>query len=335
MAFGIGGAIVVQDAVWRLRRQQRFRRPRNSDPKTPRRRQPRRQRTRLSNRRSTIWRRSPLEPRYLACSTGRRRPSAKPAGTKVREKRAGGRSCLSCFSSTRTFLPTASSCGASATILNLGERLLPEQRIWLDLVSGRYTAPSGDFDELARRMDVVPPSIVLAAVGRMQSGAQVAGRGAKAAVAERAALIRQVLGETPHRLELAVRRRSRVYAGGQYGVRLRGLPQGTRAVTPRGRASRRPASGGLPPEAPAEQPVRRGGIERDDHRPPPDALRSRATAAPSDRRAEDSPTPKWTKSFLSGRRCARTFSATWGATIRRSFAGATSVCRSTKRVASC
>jgi len=85
--------------------------------------------------------------------------------------------------------------------LNLGERLLPEQRIWLDLVSGRYAAPGGDLDELARRMDVVPPSIVLAAVGRMQSGAQVAGRGAKSAVAERAALITQVLGETPHHLD--------------------------------------------------------------------------------------------------------------------------------------
>ena len=80
--------------------------------------------------------------------------------------------------------------------LNLGERLLPEQRIWLDLVAGRYATPGGDLDELARRMDVVPPSIVLAAVGTMQSGAQVAGRKAKSAAAERAALIRQVLGET-------------------------------------------------------------------------------------------------------------------------------------------
>jgi Bax protein len=77
--------------------------------------------------------------------------------------------------------------------LNLGERLSPEQRIWLELVSERYAAPGDDLDELARRMDVVPPSIVLAAVSRMQSGAQVATREAKSAVAER-----QVLREAPH-----------------------------------------------------------------------------------------------------------------------------------------
>lgn len=85
--------------------------------------------------------------------------------------------------------------------LKFQERLSPEQRIWLDLAAERYAAPGDDLDELARRMDVVPPAIVLAAVARMQSAAPVTGRKAKTAVAERAALIRQVLGETPPRLD--------------------------------------------------------------------------------------------------------------------------------------
>lgn len=80
--------------------------------------------------------------------------------------------------------------------LKFHERLSPEQRIWLDLAAERYAAPGGDLDELARRMDVVPPSIALAAVGTMQSVAPVAGRKTKSALAERAALIAQVLGET-------------------------------------------------------------------------------------------------------------------------------------------
>jgi Bax protein len=146
--------------------------------------------------------------------------------------------------------------------LNLGERLLPEQRIWLELASERYAAPGGDLDELARRMDVV-----LAAVRRMQSGAQVAARGAKSAVAER----RQVLGETPHHLDSpfdAVRAYVRA-------VNTASAYDGFRKERERircGRAPRRPASGSLPPEASAEQSAQRGGIERDDHRPPPDAL---------------------------------------------------------------
>jgi Bax protein len=84
--------------------------------------------------------------------------------------------------------------------LNLGERLLPEQRIWLEVVSERYTTLGDGLDELARRIDVVPPSIVLAAASKMlQSGAQVAAHGAKSAVAERAAVVREGVGETPHR----------------------------------------------------------------------------------------------------------------------------------------
>jgi Bax protein len=85
--------------------------------------------------------------------------------------------------------------------LDLGERLSPEQRIWLDLVAGRYAAPGADLDELARRMDVVPPSIALAAVGAIQAVARVAGRAAKSPAAQRAAPIGRVLGETPLRLD--------------------------------------------------------------------------------------------------------------------------------------
>jgi Bax protein len=86
--------------------------------------------------------------------------------------------------------------------LNLGERLLPEQRIWLEVVSERYATLGDGLDELARQVDVIPPSIVLAAVSKLlQSGAQVTAHGAKLAVAERAAVIRQGVGETPHRLD--------------------------------------------------------------------------------------------------------------------------------------
>jgi Bax protein len=83
--------------------------------------------------------------------------------------------------------------------LGLGERLSPEQRIWLDLVAGRYALPGADLDELARRIDVIPPSIALAAVGTIQAMTRV-GRAAKAAAAQRA-LIGQVLGEAPPRFD--------------------------------------------------------------------------------------------------------------------------------------
>jgi Bax protein len=82
--------------------------------------------------------------------------------------------------------------------LNLGERILPEQRIWLEVVSERYGAPAGDLDELARRMDVVPPSIVLAAGEMLRSGTQVVERGAKSAVPQRGAVIRQSVEKHRH-----------------------------------------------------------------------------------------------------------------------------------------
>lgn len=44
----------------------------------------------------------------------------------------------------------------------LGDPVPPEQRLWLRVVADRYGVRSEDLDELARRMDVVPPSIVLA-----------------------------------------------------------------------------------------------------------------------------------------------------------------------------
>jgi Bax protein len=82
-----------------------------------------------------------------------------------------------------------------------GEPLAPEERIWLELVSERYAVPGSDLRELARRVDAIPPSIMLAAVATLQSEAQVGGRGAKSAAAERAALIRQVFGEKPPPLD--------------------------------------------------------------------------------------------------------------------------------------
>jgi Bax protein len=86
--------------------------------------------------------------------------------------------------------------------LNIGERLLPEQRIWLEVLSERYATLADGLDELARRVDVIPPSIVLAAASKMlQSGASVTAHGAKSAVAERATAIKQGVGETPHRLD--------------------------------------------------------------------------------------------------------------------------------------
>jgi Bax protein len=46
--------------------------------------------------------------------------------------------------------------------LKRGDPVAPEQRIWLRVVAERYGAAAEDLDELVRRMDVVPPSIVLA-----------------------------------------------------------------------------------------------------------------------------------------------------------------------------
>jgi Bax protein len=43
-----------------------------------------------------------------------------------------------------------------------GDHVPPEQQLWLRVVAERYGAAAEDLDELLRRMDVVPPSIVLA-----------------------------------------------------------------------------------------------------------------------------------------------------------------------------
>jgi Bax protein len=43
-----------------------------------------------------------------------------------------------------------------------GDHVPPEQQLWLRVVAERYGAATEDLDELLRRMDVVPPSIVLA-----------------------------------------------------------------------------------------------------------------------------------------------------------------------------
>jgi Bax protein len=64
--------------------------------------------------------------------------------------------------------------------LNRGERLPPEQRIWLEVVAERYAAAADDLDELARRVDVVPPSIVLAMAGEaMEKERHAAARAAR------------------------------------------------------------------------------------------------------------------------------------------------------------
>ena len=47
--------------------------------------------------------------------------------------------------------------------LKRGDPVPAEQRIWLRVVADRYAAKADDLDELGRRVDVVPPSIVLAA----------------------------------------------------------------------------------------------------------------------------------------------------------------------------
>ena len=46
--------------------------------------------------------------------------------------------------------------------LKRGDPVPAEQRIWLRVVADRYAAKADDLDELGRRVDVVPPSIVLA-----------------------------------------------------------------------------------------------------------------------------------------------------------------------------
>lgn len=49
--------------------------------------------------------------------------------------------------------------------LKRGDPVPAEQRIWLRVVADRYATPVDDLDELGRRVDVVPPSIALAAAG--------------------------------------------------------------------------------------------------------------------------------------------------------------------------
>lgn len=44
-----------------------------------------------------------------------------------------------------------------------GERLPPEQRLWLEVIADRYAVADDNLDELMGRVDVVPPSMVLAA----------------------------------------------------------------------------------------------------------------------------------------------------------------------------
>ena len=46
--------------------------------------------------------------------------------------------------------------------LREGKRLRAADRAWLDLLSERYGAEPGNFDDLADRLDVVPPSLALA-----------------------------------------------------------------------------------------------------------------------------------------------------------------------------
>lgn len=46
--------------------------------------------------------------------------------------------------------------------IRLGGNLSAVDRLWLKIVTERYQVPSGDLDELARRMDMVPPSLALA-----------------------------------------------------------------------------------------------------------------------------------------------------------------------------
>lgn len=46
--------------------------------------------------------------------------------------------------------------------LSLGQAIHAEERIWLDSIFNRYSVKQNDFDELLRRMDVVPPSLALA-----------------------------------------------------------------------------------------------------------------------------------------------------------------------------
>ena len=51
-----------------------------------------------------------------------------------------------------------------------GDPMPAEQRIWLDVVADRYAADAKDLDELGRRVDAVPPSIVLAVVEEERKG---------------------------------------------------------------------------------------------------------------------------------------------------------------------
>ncbi len=50
--------------------------------------------------------------------------------------------------------------------LRLGEEPSPEERLWLAVTADRYRVSKDNLAELARRLDAVPPSIILAVVGR-------------------------------------------------------------------------------------------------------------------------------------------------------------------------
>lgn len=50
--------------------------------------------------------------------------------------------------------------------LRMGEEPSPEERLWLAVTADRYRVSKDNLAELARRLDAVPPSIILAVVGR-------------------------------------------------------------------------------------------------------------------------------------------------------------------------
>ena len=187
MVFGIGGAIVVRMPV-APPAPATFSASTNRDPETPRRHRP-------AAANDVV---EPAEYDLEAVAAGAagtarlRRVAAGQARSRPATKAPGEESW-------RTLLPLVllvnediladrKQLWSIRVKLDLGERLSPEQRIWLDLVAERYAAPGDDLDELARRIDVVPPSMVAGggrhdAVGERGS----AGRRAKSAVAERAA----------------------------------------------------------------------------------------------------------------------------------------------------
>jgi Bax protein len=46
--------------------------------------------------------------------------------------------------------------------LRAGERLTPQERLWMASITGRYGVPADDLEGLTRRLDVIPPSVSLA-----------------------------------------------------------------------------------------------------------------------------------------------------------------------------